>query len=57
MVNKTDEVQPGDPDRFAREHTTHFEAADRDGNLVTVTQSNGGAFGSGAYIWIRRCVR
>lgn len=26
--NKTDEVQPGDPMRYARDHTTHFEAAD-----------------------------
>jgi gamma-glutamyltranspeptidase/glutathione hydrolase len=47
LPTKTDEVQPGHPDRFAREHTTHFETADRLGNLVTVTQSNGGAFGSG----------
>ena len=47
LANKTDEVPPGDPDRYAREHTTHFETADRWGNLVAVTQSNGGAFGSG----------
>jgi gamma-glutamyltranspeptidase / glutathione hydrolase len=47
VANKTDEVAPGDPDRYAREHTTHFETADALGNLVTVTQSNGGAFGSG----------
>ena len=45
--DKTDEVQPGDPMRYARDHTTHFEAADRWGNLVTVTQSNGAAFGNG----------
>ena len=45
--NKTDEVQPGDPLRYARDHTTHFEAADRWGNLVAVTQSNGAAFGNG----------
>ena len=44
---KTDEVQPGDPMRYARDHTTHFEAADRWGNLVAVTQSNGAAFGNG----------
>ncbi|HLZ26362.1 MAG TPA: gamma-glutamyltransferase [Chloroflexota bacterium] len=47
LANKTGEVAPGDPGRYARDHTTHFEAADRLGNLVTVTQSNGGAFGSG----------
>jgi gamma-glutamyltranspeptidase/glutathione hydrolase len=47
LSNKTDEVQPGDPVRYARDHTTHFEAADRWGNLVAVTQSNGAAFGNG----------
>ena len=45
--NKTDEVQPGDPMRYARDDTTHFEAADRWGNLVAVTQSNGAPFGNG----------
>jgi gamma-glutamyltranspeptidase / glutathione hydrolase len=45
--NKTDEVQPGDPMRYARDHTTHFEAADGWGNIVAVTQSNGAAFGNG----------
>ena len=33
--------QPGSP--RAAEHTTHFEVADRWGNLVAVTQSNGAA--------------
>jgi gamma-glutamyltranspeptidase / glutathione hydrolase len=48
LANRTGEmVAPGDPTRYARDHTTHFEAADSLGNLVTVTQSNGGAFGSG----------
>ena len=42
LASKTGEVAPGDPSRYARDHTTHFEAADRLGNLVTVTQSNGG---------------
>jgi gamma-glutamyltranspeptidase / glutathione hydrolase len=40
-------VAPGDPRRYRRDHTTHFEAADRRGNLVSVTQSNGGAWGCG----------
>ncbi|MDQ3810819.1 MAG: gamma-glutamyltransferase family protein, partial [Chloroflexota bacterium] len=31
----------------ASEHTTHFEVADRWGNLVAVTQSNGAPFGCG----------
>jgi gamma-glutamyltranspeptidase / glutathione hydrolase len=47
LVHKTDQVEPGDPRRYARDHTTHFETADADGNLVAVTQSNGAAFGSG----------
>lgn len=47
LSNKMDEVPAGDPARYARDHTTHFEAIDRWGNLVTVTQSNGGAFGNG----------
>jgi gamma-glutamyltranspeptidase / glutathione hydrolase len=47
LANKTDEVPPGEPARHAREHTTHFEAADRWGNLVAVTQSNGAPFGNG----------
>jgi gamma-glutamyltranspeptidase/glutathione hydrolase len=47
VAHKSDEVQPGNPRRVAAEHTTHFEAADRWGNLVAVTQSNGAPFGSG----------
>ena len=40
-------MPPGDPRRYARDHTTHFETADAEGNLVAVTQSNGAAFGNG----------
>ena len=47
LPTKTDEVTAGDPLRYARDHTTHFEAADQWGNVVAVTQSNGAAFGSG----------
>jgi gamma-glutamyltranspeptidase/glutathione hydrolase len=47
LVTKTDEVPPGDPFRYARDHTTHFEVADRWGNIAAVTQSLGAAFGSG----------
>jgi gamma-glutamyltranspeptidase / glutathione hydrolase len=46
LADKTDQIQPGDP-RRPREHTTHFETADADGNLVAATQSNGAAFGCG----------
>jgi gamma-glutamyltranspeptidase / glutathione hydrolase len=47
LSKKTDEVQPGDPLRYARDHTTHFEVADRWGNVAAITQSLGAAFGSG----------
>jgi len=47
LSKKTDEVQPGDPSRYARDHTTHFEVADRWGNIVAITQSLGSAFGNG----------
>ena len=45
MADKNGAVRAGPIAR--REHTTHFEAADRWGNLVSVTQSNGAPFGSG----------
>lgn len=47
VAKKSDEVRPGTPGLVAAEHTTHFETADRWGNLVSVTQSNGAPFGSG----------
>jgi gamma-glutamyltranspeptidase/glutathione hydrolase len=45
VPDKHGPVQPGSV--RASENTTHFETADRWGNLVSVTQSNGAAFGSG----------
>ncbi len=45
VANSNGVVAAGDP--HASEHTTHFEVADRWGNLVAVTQSNGAPFGSG----------
>ena len=44
---KNGEVAAGDPSRYVRDHTTHFEVADGRGNIVAVTQSLGAAFGSG----------
>ena len=41
-------LTPGDPSAFDGGMTTHFAAADRDGNVVSVTQTLGGAFGCGA---------
>jgi gamma-glutamyltranspeptidase/glutathione hydrolase len=41
------QLLPGHPADFASEHTTHFACADRDGTVVTVTQTLGGPFGSG----------
>jgi gamma-glutamyltranspeptidase / glutathione hydrolase len=46
LKDKTGLVAPGDPRRYKRDHTTHFEAVDAEGNLVSVTQSNGGVFGN-----------
>ena len=41
-------LSPGSPEGFDGGMTTHFAVADRDGNVVTVTQTLGGGFGSGA---------
>jgi gamma-glutamyltranspeptidase/glutathione hydrolase len=47
LPTKSGEVAPGDPSRYVRDHTTHFEVADGQGNIVAITQSLGAAFGSG----------
>ena len=39
-------LSPGDVSAHAGGMTTHFAAADREGNVVTITQTLGGAFGS-----------
>ncbi|MCH7745824.1 MAG: gamma-glutamyltransferase [Chloroflexi bacterium] len=39
-------LSPGSPEEFDGGMTTHFAVADRDGNVVTITQTLGGAFGS-----------
>ena len=41
-------LQPGSPQAFDGGMTTDFATADRDGNVVTVTQTLGGGFGCGA---------
>ncbi len=43
-------LEPGSPEEFDGGMTTHFAAADRDGNVVTITQTLGGGFGSGAAV-------
>ncbi len=40
-------VQPGSPEDYVRECTTHLSAIDSAGNAVAITQSLGAAFGSG----------
>jgi gamma-glutamyltranspeptidase/glutathione hydrolase len=44
------EILPGHPADFAKEHTTHFAVADGDGTAVTVTQTLGSPFGSGVMV-------
>ena len=43
-------LTPGSPHEFDGGMTTHFAVADRDGNVVSVTQTLGGGFGSGAAV-------
>ena len=41
-------LTPGSPEEFDGGVTTHFAVADRDGNVVSITQTLGGGFGSAA---------
>ena len=41
-------LKPGSPEEFSGGMTTHFATADRDGNVVSITQTLGGGFGSAA---------
>jgi gamma-glutamyltranspeptidase/glutathione hydrolase len=43
-------LTPGSPEAFDAGMTTHFAVADREGNVVTVTQTLGGGFGSGVAV-------
>ena len=50
-------VYPGAAEKVAESHTTHFVVADRDGNVVTATQTIGNYFGArimppGTGIWL-----
>jgi len=42
-----DALATGDLEFASRGHTTHFEVADRDGNMIGITQTLGGYFGCG----------
>ena len=42
----TGSLAPGSPEDFEGGMTTHFAAADGDGNVVSITQTLGGVFGS-----------
>ena len=46
-LDKTGLVPAGDPRRYKRDNTTHFEVIDAEGYMVTVTHSNGAAWGNG----------
>jgi gamma-glutamyltranspeptidase/glutathione hydrolase len=46
LADKNGLIPPGDPRRYKRDNTTHFEAVDAEGNVVSVTHSNGGTFGN-----------
>jgi gamma-glutamyltranspeptidase/glutathione hydrolase len=43
-------LTPGSPEEFDGGMTTHFAVADRDGNVVSITQTLGGGFGSGVAV-------
>ena len=43
-------VQPGDPGKFEHESTTSFSIMDKNGNMITVTQSLNNWWGSGVVV-------
>src|SRR5262249_52020233 len=46
----TEQWLPARPDAAQEHHTTSFSIADRDGNVVCITQSLGSPFGSGVVV-------
>ncbi|MBI3978298.1 MAG: gamma-glutamyltransferase [Chloroflexi bacterium] len=47
LAEKPGMIEPGDPFRYKRDNTTHFDVVDRWGNIASITQTNGGAWGCG----------
>jgi gamma-glutamyltranspeptidase/glutathione hydrolase len=45
--DKSGLIPAGDPIRYRRDNTTHFEIVDAEGYMVAVTHSNGAAWGNG----------
>ena len=45
-----DALRPGNPEPYDGSMTAHFAVADRDGNVVSVTQTLGAGFGCGAAV-------
>lgn len=46
-MEKSQEYGAGDPWKYEHTDTTHFSVADKDGNIVSVTKTINGSFGSG----------
>ena len=50
LTSPSGALTPGSPEEFSGGMTSHLAVADRDGNVVTITQTLGGGFGSAVSI-------